>query len=143
MKVNVPLGSPACAHPTGHWMQAFMKKADSLGYRVDFVTVHSYGGINVGNFINKLKQIHELYGRPVWITEFAVADWEAKNGINKYSSGQVLTFMKEVLPVLDTLSFIKRYAWFSANATNIHTGSSALFAPDGTITPLGEYYAEH
>jgi hypothetical protein len=90
-----------------------------------------------------LKQIHELYGRPVWITEFAVADWEAKNGINKYSSGQVLTFMKEVLPVLDTLSFIKRYAWFSANATNIHTGSSALFAPDGTITPLGEYYAEH
>lgn len=144
MRVSVPLGSPACAHPMGDWMKEFMKKADSLGYRVDFVTVHYYGGTSVDNFISRLKQIHEQYGRPIWITEFAVADWKAKSvSENRYTQEEVLRFMKDVLPRLDSLPFVKRYAWFSANTRAAATGKSALFNPDGSLTALGKFYADY
>jgi hypothetical protein len=144
MAVGLPLGSPATVNPRGAWMKVFMKKIDSLGYRVDFITVHSYGGINVNNFINKLKDVHNLYGRPIWITEFAVADWKAKTlSENKYSNKEVLQFMKDVLPRLDSLSFVERYAWFSAKSTSSATGTSALFNPDGSLTELGKFYADY
>ena len=142
MKANVPLGSPACANATGKWMQNFMAKVDSLHYRVDFVTVHYYKGINVGNFLKYLRKVHKMYHRPTWITEFAVADWNAKTvSTNKYSPSKVLTFMQQTLPAIDRLGFIQRYAWFSAKTTSRALGTSALFNPDGSLTKLGKFYA--
>lgn len=142
MKGNIPLGSPACAHDTDQWMKDFMSEADSLHYRINFVAVHWYGGANAKNFINYLKKIHNLYHRPIWITEFAVGDWKAKTiSENKYSPKRVLHFMKQILPALDKLSFVKRYAWFPANTNSPHLGTSALFKANGSLTKLGEFYA--
>ncbi len=144
MKVGVPLGSPACVNPLGTWMQAFMHDADSLHYRVDFITVHNYGGGNAINFFNTLQQIYDLYKLPIWITEFAVADFSATSlATNKYTPAQVLTFMRAVLPTLDTLSYVHRYAWYSGNPTDISTGPSCLFNADGSLSTLGTYYANH
>jgi hypothetical protein len=142
MKLKIPLGSPACVHADNEWMKEFMMQAQKKHYRVDFVTVHWYGGANAKGFVDYLKKIHEMYHKPIWITEFAVGDWNAKTvAENKYSPARVLAFMKELLPELDKLVFLKRYAWFSANTTSPHLGTSALFKPDGTLTKLGEYYS--
>lgn len=144
MGLNIPLGSPAAVNALGPWMQDFMHKADSLHYRVDFITVHLYMGTSADNFMNTLKQIHDLYGKPIWITEFAVADWNAKSlSQNQYSPGAVLQFMKTVLPRLDTVSYVQRYAWFPASISDANLGTSGLFNNDGSLTTLGLYYANH
>jgi len=143
-KTGLKLGSPGAVHADNAWMKEFMKKADERNLRVDFVCVHWYGGANVNGFINRLRRIHKLYGKPIWITEFAVADWQAKSlDENKYSKEKVYKFMKEVLPKLDKLDFVERYSWFNGSTTSKALGNSALFNDDGSLTKLGELYAKH
>lgn len=143
-KLNIPLASPGAIHPDKEWMQAFMKGAQEKNYRVDYVCVHHYGGANVQAFLNKLEKVYKMYGRPILITEFAVADWKAKiPAENRHTDEQVQAFMKEVLPALDKLPYVYGYAWFSFNRTSAPGTSSALFEEDGSLTPLGQIYAAH
>ncbi|HEX5791530.1 MAG TPA: glycoside hydrolase family protein [Luteolibacter sp.] len=144
MDTGLRLGSPATVHPDNEWMKSFMKQAAEKKYRVDFVCMHWYGGPNAAGLIKKLEQVHQLYGKPIWITEFAVADWNAKTrAANKHSPETVLRFMKEVLPQLDKLDYVERYAWFSASEDSAPLGPSALFRADGTLTELGKAYAAY
>ena len=48
--------------------------------------------------------------------------------------------MSELLPALDDIDYIHRYAWFDG-VGRAPLASSALFDADGNITPLGELYA--
>lgn len=143
-RTKLRLGSPAPVHADGEWMKSFMAKAKAKGYRVDFVCVHSYPGPSPDAFIKYIETIHKLYGKPIWITEFAVADWQAKSlAENRFSEGKVLEFMKAVLPRLDQLDFVERYAWFGPWPENPALGTSSLFKPDGTLSALGKFYAQH
>jgi hypothetical protein len=140
--VGLPLGSPACVDPTGAWMKEFMQKAGEGGLRVDFVCVHWYGGTSAASLISKLEEVYSLYGKPIWITEFAPADWNAATPQeNKHSPAAVLSFMQTVLPQLEELSYVKRYAWFSFGQESAAGTSSALFDKEGNLTALGQYYA--
>ena len=49
--------------------------------------------------------------------------------------------MQAVLPQLEELSYIKRYAWFSFGQQSAAGTSSALFDSGGNLTTLGEFYA--
>ncbi len=140
-EIGVPIGSPATVSPNNEWMQSFMQKVEELNLRVDFVAVHSYGGLNVLSFIDKLDEVHRTYERPIWITEFAVADWDATSiEANKYSQGSVIEYMKETLGYLNDIPWIHRYAWFDGGERPPLV-SSALFDGEANITPLGEVYA--
>ncbi|MFM7181707.1 MAG: glycoside hydrolase family protein [Verrucomicrobiales bacterium] len=142
-KTNRRLGSPATVHPDNEWMKAFMKGADEKGLRVDFVCVHWYGQLDAEKFIERMREIHELYDKPIWITEFAIADWSAKSlRENKYTDRDVLKFMEDVLPELEKLEFVERYAWFDAKADDPKLGRSALFDKAGELTELGRFYAD-
>ena len=145
MKTNRRLGSPAAAHTHKKWLQDFMKKAKQKKYRVDFLTLHWYGGANAENFIKYVKDMHKMYGKPIWITEFAVADWKAKSvAKNRHSKESILKFMKAVLPELDKLDFVERYSWFSWDDPNHkHLGPSSLYDKNGKMTKLGKFYASH
>lgn len=137
------LGSPGCVHPDNDWMKSFMTRAKKRGLRVDFVCVHSYGGINVDALVKRLTEVHRMYGKPLWITEFAVGDWKAKSASqNRHKPGAVLKFMEKALPALEKLDFVERYAWFPAGRDNRHLGTSALFDEDGGLTRLGEFYRD-
>lgn len=141
-KTNRRLGSPATVHADNEWMKSFMKQAEKQGRRVDFVCVHWYGQNDPQKFIERLEAIHKLYGKPIWITEFAIADWSAKSlKENKNRPEDVLAFMKTVLPKLERLDFVERYAWFHASKDNPRLGPSALFEEDGKLSALGEFYA--
>lgn len=143
-ETGLRLGSPACVHPDKEWMKAFMEGAKKRELKVDFVCVHSYGGTNADALIQRLHAIHKLFRKPIWITEFAVGDWNAKSPAeNQYKPDQVLKFMEAVLPQLDKLDFLERYAWFPAKVENNALGTSALFADDATLTRLGECYRDH
>jgi len=143
METGMRLGSPGCVHPDKEWMNAFMEGVKKRDLRVDFVCVHSYGGPNTKSFVRRLEDVANLYDRPLWITEFAVGDWSAKTPEeNRHSPKVVLRFMEEVLPMLDKLDFLERYAWFSAGQDSPPLGTSALYNAEGELTPLGECYRD-
>jgi hypothetical protein len=142
MDTGLRLGSPAGVHPDTEWMQSFMSEVDRRGYRVDFVTVHSYGGPSASHFMKEMERYQKLYKRPLWVTEFAVGDWQANaEKKNKHSPDNVMKFMEELFPAMEKCEYIERYAWFSASPKGHALGTSALFNEDGSLTPLGQFYA--
>jgi hypothetical protein len=139
--LNVPLVSPSCAHPDQEWMKSFMKSADRKCKRIDWVGVHWYG-TDFKSFKSAMTKYHDLYDRPILVTEFALADWTAKKvSDNKISKADTLKFMKEALYWLETQSWIVGYAWFSFEATHPAGTNSALYNETGTLTTLGKFYA--
>ena len=137
-QTGLPLGSPAAVHADDSWMQQFMAGAAQRGYRVDFVTIHWYGGNDPAGFLAYVDHIHAMYGKPVWITEFAPVDWSGGGGV---TAADAYSFMQQVIPVLNSRSYVQRYAWFSPSASDQTMGQDALYDSTGGITPLGRLYS--
>jgi hypothetical protein len=140
---NVPLVSPSCVDPSGDWMTTFMSEAIKRQYRVDIVGVHYYGGTDSSLFQNVLTSLYKAYQKPILVTEFAPADWQAQSPEeNRYSPKEVLDFMKDILPWMESKDWIVGYSWFSFEINSPIGTSSALFKKDGDLTALGKYYAD-
>ena len=137
------VGSPATAsNPTkaGSWFANFMTAAKAGGLRVDFIAVHWYAPPNVASFLNELDTLYQQYNLPIWITEFAVADWTATTG-SKFTVDDVTAFMKAVVPELNKRPYVERFAWKTRATSDVNMGTSALFNDDGSLTALGAVYA--
>ncbi len=135
------LGSPACVHPDNEWMTAFMKGVEERGLRVDFVCMHSYGGPGADSLVKRIKTTYELFKRPIWITEFAVADWKAKTAAeNRFKPERIADFVTELLPQLEAMDIVERYSWFHGGISGNALANSKLFNPDGSLTVVGEAY---
>jgi hypothetical protein len=142
--IGIPLASPSVAKATGTWMLDFMEEAEADCLRMEYIALHWYGAANAKEFKNQMRVAYQLYGsrRPLLITEFAPADWNAKAPEdNKWSQARVLAFMKEVLPWLEEQDMVAGYAWFPFEQTNAAGSSSALYDLNGNLTALGLFYA--
>jgi Glycosyl hydrolase catalytic core len=123
-------------------MQTFATVAAEKCLRMEWVGVHWYGGVSFAEFRQRMEKFHDLYQRPLLVTEFAPADWSAKTvAENKISTAMVLDFMKEALPWLEATPWIAGYTWFSFNKSSPAGTSSALFDEAGALTTCGRYYA--
>lgn len=143
MTVAPRLSSPATAREqtlgAQSWQGRFMAEATRRGYRVDFVAVHYYTtDPDIGAFRRFLEQVHAEYGRPVWVTEWALADWSKPE---RFSAAEQRAFFERAVQMLDDLDFVERHAWFGAYAglDGLDLGS-ALLTPGGKLTPLGESF---
>jgi len=142
--IGLPLGSPAADWPTRQWIYDFLDSCKLQNKRVDFICVHMYVGTDDNSFIQTLQNLYNKYHLPIWITEFATADWNATTpGANAYSPEQVLAFMQRLLPKLEQLDFVKRYSWFSGDPKSAQMWSSALIDVNGNLTELGKWYANY
>jgi len=141
-KAGLRLGSPATVKPNSPWLEEFMTKAERQGRRVDFMTAHSYGWPNADSFLGKLEAMHKLYQRPIWVTEYAVADFEArtKKG-NRYTTEQVEQFMRETVEGMREMPYVERFAWKTRTVNDPAMWVSALFQNDGSLTSRGRLYA--
>jgi Glycosyl hydrolase catalytic core len=143
--IGARLGSPAPAHALPAkgelmWLSDFLLPRP----HVDFVAVHWYGGANAKSLMTWVKNVCEKYGKPIWITEFAVADWGATAPTsNSYTPEQVQEFMKEALPMLDAEPCVERYAWFPFSQTSAVGAPSALLDASGNLTELGKIYSAY
>lgn len=136
------LGSPATIAPNAWWMDTFMTKAKNAGLRIDFVTMHCYGWPNAADFLRKVDRLHDKWGLPVWVTEYAVADWSATATVkNRYSRTQVNEFMEATVKGMRARPYVERFAWKTRAAGDISMGSSAIFHTDGALTTTGKLYA--
>lgn len=140
--------APAPLHPftPDEWLPDFVQQAAELGLRYNYMALHHYPSPDAAGFLSTVDRVYETYGLPVWITEFAVADWNASpTKPNIYPAGQVLEFMEAVLPELDRRPHVARYSWFGAGpdaATTPALETSTLFDKSGQMTKLGEFYAQ-
>lgn len=141
---GLPLASPSYAHPERQWALDFQQWSQQECLRVDYAGVHWYGEAKASVFKQHMWQYFALHGRRLLITEFAPADWSAKTvSENVYSQEQVLEFMKEVVPWMEAPEqwWIAGYAWFPFTSAWPAGAPSALYNDDGSMTPLGEFYA--
>lgn len=130
------IGSPATAsNPTknGGWLDQFMFSKP----KVDFIAVHWYAAPNPSLLLDTVDILHAKYALPIWITEFAVADWKTPN---KYTQTKVADFMKAIIPQLEARDFVERYCWKTRTLSDPNMGSSSLFNDDGSLTVLGQLY---
>jgi Glycosyl hydrolase catalytic core len=140
MATGLRLGSPApSADADGmRWLDQFMAQADRNQLRVDFIALHWYQDTAAptapDNFVHWLQGIYRRYHRPIWITEFAGINWDRSHP--RITSELNQRFMATLLPELERMDIVERYAWFSAG------GEASLFADTKTwtLTPLGETY---
>lgn len=142
--IGLPLGSPATSWPTRQWIYDFLDSAKAQHKRVDFICVHMYVGLDDAGFIQVLQDLNNRYHLPIWITEFATADFSATStSNNRYTSGQVLAFMQRLIPKLEALSFVKRYSWFSGSPSWASLCTSILVDAGGNLTDSGIWYAAY
>lgn len=131
------IGSPATAGNAtvpGGWFDQFMQNNP----HVDFIAIHWYAGPNPASLLNIVDTLYAKYSLPIWITEFAVADWKIPN---KYTMDDVITFMQAVIPELEERAYVERYAWKTRTLADPNMGSSSIFNDDGSLTLLGQVYA--
>jgi hypothetical protein len=142
--LGLPLGSPAPSYPTVQWFTDFMDSVAVGKRRVDFICLHMYAGTDDNAFVQTLQAVYNKYHLPIWITEFATADWNAATpAANQYSPANALGFMQRLLPKLDSLPYVQRYSWFSGDPNNANLWPSALIGTDGKLTTLGQWYSNY
>ena len=139
--LNMRLGSPAPGtgddvKPDG-WLAQFMAGARAAGYRVDFICIHPYQSSfdpdqATQDLIKEVKTVHNMYHLPIWVTEYAMANW--KTPPTTPVAAVQAKFAAESAKALETLSFVERYAWYG-DVSNQPTFS--LYNTDGTETTVG------
>jgi len=141
---NMKFGSPAVATgstpiPPETWLAWFF--GNCTGCNFDFVCIHVYdcnapyfNSASVGYWISQFVD----FSLPIWLTEF-----DCPSNTNAVTLSDELQFMQAVLPFLDNLTIIERYAWFTARASN-NADSTGLYTSlldkPGQLTTTGYLY---
>ncbi|GIH14238.1 sigma-70 family RNA polymerase sigma factor [Rugosimonospora africana] len=145
MATGSTLGSPAVAtggDKAGGWLDQFMSGAASRGYRVDFITLHWYGGDFVtASAVSELKSylsaVYNRYHKPIWLTEYALINFA--NGTSYPSDSQQAAFVTASAKMLGGLSYVQRYAWFGLPAADSGP-STGLFHSGPSVTAAGRAF---
>ncbi|KAI4736183.1 hypothetical protein E4T50_13309 [Aureobasidium sp. EXF-12298] len=113
------LGAPAVTNGQGsmglNWLAAFLEACD--GCQVDFVTIHWYDAAsNTAYFKEHVQNATDVAGgKPVWVTEFAPT--------GSPSNADISTFLEDVMPWMDSQSFVERYSYFMASDGALISGT--------------------
>jgi len=141
---GIKLVSPAGSWPGVQWFKDFMTGVQQQGLRLDHIALHIYMGQSPSTYTNQVQNIYALYGKKIWITEFAPRDDSAVSGqptTNHYSAQWILdNFMTSLLPQLENMDAVYRYSWFSGSPTMAGLWTSMLVDGTGNLTVLGNYY---
>jgi RNA polymerase sigma factor (sigma-70 family) len=146
MATGMTLGSPAVstgAATPGGWLDQFMTGAKQRGYRVNFITVHWYGGdfqtaAAVQQLESYLEAVYARYHLPIWLTEFALTSYSG-GAATFPTEAQQAAFLTAATEMLDGLSYVQRYAWF-ALPTSAGSGTTGLFNPGPSATEVGRAF---
>ncbi|MFR1378055.1 MAG: glycosyl hydrolase [Clostridium neonatale] len=148
MESGLRVGSPAtgvAAPWSNDWFKPFMEKIDEdSNLDVDFIAVHCYlDGPWADTFLEMIDDCYEKYHKPIWITEFGIAEWNQGkwNTNNPDALRDIAEFMKKVIPALDKREYVERYAWFPFDPTDKYGGASGLYDMNtGKLNSLGKVY---
>ncbi len=143
---GIKLISPVTSYPSvkdGSWMVRFMQGVEARNLRVDYIAVHIYQPNTASLFINPINAVYAKWGKKIWITEFGVRDENTGGNPanNKYTREQILSFMQVLLPQIESMEAVERYAWFNASPNMAGLWPCGLIDASGALTIAGEYYS--
>ena len=141
MESGLRLGSPAPAGLSNGVLYEFIRKADSLNYRVDFVAIHLYSYFTAEQFYQKCKEVHDITKRPIWVTEFNYGGhWNARTPVTTYQ--EMASSIAATIERLEEEGIVERYAIFSMEQTFVN--KAVYYEPESefNITPLGQAYKD-
>lgn len=108
---------------------------------IKHVAFHDYQG-DPAKLMRRVEGGYKKYGRPVWLTEFAVMHWTSGGTPSREDQDK---YLEAVLPMLEASDAVFRYAWFSARSgPNDGLGECSLLPYDSNSTELtstGKIYA--
>ncbi|KAF5348650.1 hypothetical protein D9758_006768 [Tetrapyrgos nigripes] len=136
---NIRLGSPApSSAPSGKtWIQDFLTACNG-SCTVDFIALHWYD-VDADDFINYIKDFHDTFQRPIWVTEWDCQNFNDRN--KQCSYDDIVSFMNKTQTFMDETDYVERYAWFGAmkNLQGVNS-DNALMDSKGDINDLGGQY---
>jgi hypothetical protein len=143
---GMTLGSPAVSNGAatpGGWLDQFMTGAKARGYRVNFITVHWYGGdfetaAAVQQLESYLQAIYNQYHLPIWLTEFALTSYAGPTPTFP-TEDQQAAFLTAATQMLDGLPYVQRYAWFALPVSS-GSGTTGLFNQGPVATEVGRAF---
>lgn len=141
MATELRLGSPAVTdNARGKaWFNAFAAKVRQRRLRVDFIAVHRYPNLQKKGvalqFLRSLEQLYQQYRLPIWITEFSGLNFGSRD--RHMTPTHNLEFMQKVLPRLEQLPYVERYAWFSGDIATLYVKGTA-----NELNRLGNTYRQ-
>jgi hypothetical protein len=146
-QTGLRLGSPAPAVPGDGWLARFMALAARRHLRVDFIALHFYPDFtdpgSVAALRAQLQAIHARYRRPLWITEIGSMDilrW-GEPMLRAPTEARAVSFVRRLFSMLDHLSFVARYAWFTDACWNdLACHTSSLYDGRGRLTAVGRAF---
>ncbi|MEP4077294.1 glycosyl hydrolase [Haloferula sp.] len=122
-QLGLRLGSPARTDGNNgdNWLMEFMEKAEEKGYRVDYVCVHHYKTNSAASLKTFLDAEYAKYNRPIWLTEFQ------RNNNDNPSAADHEAYLAEVIPMLESLEYLERYAYFDFFLGGVTSATATLF----------------
>ena len=142
LKTGLRMVSPATRqNEVFSWLNEFNYKAENQDIRIDVIAVHWYDWTSnpenspnanpqdiYNRFVNYLENVYNLYGLPIWITEF---------NANRYRNEWVhRQFLQLALPYLEETEYIERYSFFPPV-----TDQADFFDENNNYTQIGEFYS--
>ena len=146
-RTGLILGSPAPAVPTDGWLARFITIARRRHLRVNFIALHYYQDFTDPSAVSELKSqliaIHRQFGKPIWITEIGAMDirqW-GEPMLHGPTRTRAVGYMRRSFAMLDKLSFVRRYAWFTDECwSDSGCHASSLFDASGHVTAVGRAF---
>ena len=94
---------------------------------IDFVPIHWYSNPYAFSYLQYyVEQAYNVSGgKPIWLTEFGMD--------NTYSDSLVQSFMKQSVAWLDSVPYVKRYAWFGNYPGLLINSAGSALSVDGVI----------
>ena len=91
---------------------------------------------DTASLFSSLARMHADYSAPIWLNEYACPPYK------NCTAGNQMLFMQNVVPKLEALPYLFRYAWFEARSLGAESlmVTAADSPPQVQLTPLGEWY---
>jgi len=95
--------------PSGkQWMNNFRRQCSDVWSNIDAVSVHYYD-TNATAFKEYVRDWHETYHKPIWVTEYACQSF---SNDKQCSDQETFIFQKEMSSWFDQQGFVEAYAPF-------------------------------
>jgi hypothetical protein len=137
--------APAQGSLTTSYFDALWTALSQAGMTPDFIALHWYAPPDAAGFLKWIDDIYAKYQKPIWITEMCPADWQAGNpgqpAFERYTVADIQQFMQQVVTGMYARPYVERFSWKTRPTNDINMGNGGLIANDGTLTPLGQFYA--
>jgi len=146
MELPQRLGTPAPAN--WKWLAKFIPEARRRGLRLDFICLHRYPDISdphcVDEMLDMIETVHQKYELPIWLTEFGAADVSAwhQPQHSKPTAAMAQNFLQKLVPILERLPYVERYAWFTDRVAEEYGLGSIFDLNASRLTPFGQIYVE-